>query len=338
MKIQSRAITPFLEKPDPAIAAVLIYGPDSGLVSHRCKTLGTSYVGDLSDPFSVVELQASVLKDDPARLDDETRAISLGGSVRLVQLRGAGDNTTKILKSYLENPAAQSMIIVDGDDLGPRSSLRKLFEEGDRTAALACYALEGRELAKSCEAILGELGCTIDQDGLQTLVSALGTNHSVIRQELEKLALYVGDKTHIGADDILTCLADIADTSLDQLAFSVGDGNFPQADTYYRKAMAEGISEIAILRTLQKHFQRLDWVVSQTHQGGNASSLASSLRPPVFFKYKDRFNKQIQRWSEHKIHVALEILSDAEVACKSTGTPTHLVCSRAIISISRSIR
>jgi DNA polymerase-3 subunit delta len=338
MKIQSRDIPSFLEKPSSNIAAVLLYGPDSGLVFERAKTLGKNYIGDLNDPFSVVEITASLLKDDPAKLDDEARAISFGGTNRLIQLRNASDATAKILESYLVEPSPSSLIIVDCDELSPRSALRKLFEEHKHTGAIACYALEGRDLAKTCENILKELGVSIDQDGLQTLISALGTDHAVIRQELNKLALYVSDTNHVRAQDVLDCLADIAETSLDQLAFSVGDGNFQKADIFYRKAMAEGTSEVAILRVLQKHFQKLDWVTAQANGGKPHASIVASLRPPIFFKNKDRFIRQTTRWQTKAIHNALQILTDAEAACKSTGTPTELVCSRAIIAISNSVR
>ncbi len=344
MKIQPRAIQAFLHKPDPNIAAVLIYGPDSGLVSQRCKTLGMAIVDDLSDPFSVLDISSASLIEDPARLNDEARAISFGGSNRLIQLRGATEALSKILTGYLDNPApsissnAGTMIIVDCLELTPRSSLRKLFEGHERAAAIASYPLEGQELANTCKTILNEHGVSIDQAALQSLCQALGNNHGVMRSELEKLVLYVGDKKSVEPQDITDCLADIAETSLDQLAFSVGDGNTPLADTYYRKAMAEGTSEIAILRTLQKHFQRLDWITGQIGQGKNTGSIIAGLRPPVFFKHRDRLENQTRRWSAEKIHHALNILTHAEIACKSTGTPTQLVCGRAIIAIGRSVK
>lgn len=341
MKIQARAIQSFLQKPDTGIAAVLIYGPDSGLVSQRCKTLGLSVVGDLSDPFCVLELSISSLMEDPSRLNDEARAISFGGSNRLVQLRGATEAAAKIISAYLEDPApcistgAGTLVIVDAAELGPRSSLRKLFETHTNAAAIASYPLEGRELGNACKTILNECDKSIDQNTLESLCQALGNNHGVIRNELEKLILFVGDKKTIEPQDIQDCLADITEASLDQLAYSVGDRNTALADTYYRKAIAEGVSEIAILRSLQKHFQRLDLITGQLGHGRNAGSLIAGLKPPVFFKYRDRLESQIRRWSPRKIHHALDILTHAEIACKSTGTPTELVCSRAILAIGR---
>jgi len=46
VKLQPKAIDGFLRKPDPKIRAVLLYGPDSGLVRDRAQTLGRTVVPD----------------------------------------------------------------------------------------------------------------------------------------------------------------------------------------------------------------------------------------------------------------------------------------------------
>ena len=90
MKLTGSAIDRYMRNPDTSVAVTLVYGPDRGLVSERCSSLGRAVVDDLSDPFSVVELSLSSLREDGARLDDEARAMSFGGGMRLVRVRGAG--------------------------------------------------------------------------------------------------------------------------------------------------------------------------------------------------------------------------------------------------------
>ncbi len=335
MKLSGNAVDHFLGSPDPAIAAVLIYGPDRGLVMERCKRLGSSVVDDLSDPFSVVEITAASLKEDSARLGDEARAMSFGGGNRLVRLRSGTDASSALLGDYLDNPAEGSVIIVDADELGPRSSLRKLFEAHDRATAIACYAAEGRELSRSVSEILGEHGVTADRSALELLTNSLGADRAMVRQELLKLALYIGDGGQATADDVAACLVDSGAVSLDQLAFAVGDGKSADADTCLQKTLAEGVNEVAILRALQRHFQRLDLVVSQAGNGKSVSGAMAGLRPPVFFKFKDRFERQARTWSQKGIQHALGVLTDAEVACKSSGTPVSVVCGRAVLAVSR---
>ncbi len=337
MKIDNRSIDRFLDSPDPAVSAVLLYGPDQGLVLERANHLGRNVVSDLSDPFATVELSAAALKDDPARLSDEARAMSFGGGNRLVRIRGAGDSLSSTLGDYLSDPAPQSLLIIDGNELSARSSLRKLFEGHDRAAAIACYPAEGRDLAKSAEAILREYGVSADNNVLAALSVSLGSDRGMVRKELEKLALYVGEGGQVTLEDITSCLTDSTSVSLDRLVYSVGDGKMAAADSFYHKALEEGVSEIAILRMLQRHFQRLEWVVSQTDMGKPRGSAISGLRPPVFFKFKDQFERQSGRWPARKLQHALAMLSEAEIACKSTGIPAQLVCGRTVLAIARSV-
>ena len=56
MKVSAGRVDGFIAQPDPAVRAVLIYGPDSGLIRERSLTLSRSIVEDLNDPFRVAEL------------------------------------------------------------------------------------------------------------------------------------------------------------------------------------------------------------------------------------------------------------------------------------------
>ena len=105
MKISAGRVDGFIAKPDPAITAILIYGPDSGLVRERSLTLANSVVDDLSDPFLAAELTGGMIGETPARLADEMLALSLGGGERLVVVRDATESITTPLKLALEATA-----------------------------------------------------------------------------------------------------------------------------------------------------------------------------------------------------------------------------------------
>ena len=68
MKISARQADGFVKQPDPKVRAVLVFGPDSGLVRERAETLAHGVVDDLSDPFRVAELDSSAVAKDPALL------------------------------------------------------------------------------------------------------------------------------------------------------------------------------------------------------------------------------------------------------------------------------
>jgi len=335
MKISASAADRFVAQPDAGVAAVLLYGPDHGLVKERAEILGRTVVDDLSAPFNVVELEASALKDDPARLSDEANTLSFGGGRRFVRLRGAGDTLTKLIEAYVHEPSPNALLVVEADKLGSRSSLKQLFEAHTSTAAVACYPAEGGDLLRTSEKMLGEYGVSIEKGALALLGQIMGADRAMVRREIEKLALYVGEGKRATAYDINACLVSSGAVSVDQIALCAADGKAAEADNHYQMALKEGISEVAILRAMQRHFQRLDWVISKMAAGSSVGEAIGGLKPPVFFKVKDRFERQVRRWTAGRVHHALGILTEAETACKQTGAPVELVCGRAIMALSR---
>src|SRR5262245_41845538 len=129
MKIASKAVESFLLKPDGQCRAVLIYGPDLGLIRERAMRIKRSILSENDDPFAYVELEESVVLDDPARLADELSAISLMGGKRLILVRDGGDRLTKIIEGAMGFFHENVFLIVMGDELPSRSSLRALFEK-----------------------------------------------------------------------------------------------------------------------------------------------------------------------------------------------------------------
>ena len=103
MRLPPARIAGFLQRPDPEIRSVLLYGPDEGLVRERAEAVARSVCPDLRDPFRVADLTAGVLAADPARLADEAAQLSLTGGRRVVRVRGAGDALAKLFAAFLES-------------------------------------------------------------------------------------------------------------------------------------------------------------------------------------------------------------------------------------------
>ena len=327
MKIDARSLNGFLQDPDPAIRIALFFGPDQGLVLERAKQLGKSVVEDLSDPFAVVDLAESDIKEDPVRLGDEARAMSFGGGRRLVRVRGGGEAVAKAVALCLENPGEGSLIIIEAGELIPKSGLRASCEKSRICAVVGCYADEGRDLAGTVRSALSDAGVGVDPEAVALMAAHLANDRGVVRSEIEKLVLYVGEGGHVGTADVEACMTDAAAVSVDSIAFACGDGDTASVDQLTRRALDEGISEIAILRILQQHFLRLEWVAAQ------GASAVEKLRPPVFFRLKDRFRAQAGRWPLQTIRRAQSALTEAEINCKSSGEPAALICSRALLAI-----
>ena len=342
MKITPRDADAFLRSPDPAARAVLVYGPDAGLVCERVEALVKGVAGDLSDPFRVADFSAKELIDDPARLADEAAALSLTGGRRAVRLRQGDDSLAPLFRAFLGAPAADApggapgdtLIVVEAGDLPARSALRKAFESAKTGAALACYRDDERSLGAVIRETLREFGHEATPDALAYLSAHLGGDRQLSRRELEKLALYKGGEPGpIELVDAQACVGDSAALSVDDLAYAVGGGAAAAADRALARSLQEGVQPVAALRAVSRHFQRLHLVVGLVESGLPLDDASKRLRPPLFWKVAPAFRAQAAAWSPAALARALARLLEAEADCKNSGAPEATICARALLEI-----
>ena len=336
MKIQAGRADAFVAKPPADCRALLLYGPDSGLVRERLNLATKSIAGDISDPFRVAELTPALLKDDPARLRDEAASLSLTGGQRVVRVLNAPDSLSGLIGDFLARPMGDALIIVTAGELTPKSPLRKLFEEETKAAAIACYADEGQGLDSLITQHLGKYNIRINPEALQMLANRLGSDRMMVRSELDKLSLYIGaGGGTITPTDIQDAMGDGAEATQDELALAVMSGNQAQAQTALERLLREGTNSVGILRSVARYVQRLHLASGQVQKGKSAEQAIETLRPPVFFKHKAPMTQQLRGWAPQRLAQAMEMLVQAELDCKTTGMPAEAVCGRTLMQITR---
>jgi len=325
----------YVAKPPSGLVAALIFGPDQGLVRERAETLAKAIVPDLNDAFRVSELDDATLASDGARLADEAASISMLGGRRVVRVRGAGNALSKLFDSFLDDPKGDALVVVEAGDLAKGASLRKVFEDAENAAAIACYADNDRDLADVVRNALKAERLSISAEGLDDAVSRLGSDRGVTRRELEKLALYVRGKERVTIEDVRAAMGDEAEARVEEVCDAAGEGDLKRLDLALSRLWAEDMSPIAILRIAMSHFQRLALAKSQRD---GIDSAMRRLRPPVHFMRTSSFKAQTSRWSEARLGDALDLLLETETLCKTTGVPAEAVCGRALFNIAAMAR
>ena len=334
MKLGWKDIEPFVKKPNPKARAILVYGPDDGLMRERAALMGKATVADLNDPFNVAVLSGEILSDDPARLSDEAKAMSMMGGARLIRIEGASDKHTTLLKEYLADPSAENLVIVEAGELTPRSSLRLLFEKSDNAAAIPCYVDDERGVSTLIRTTLNDNGFSIQADASQWLAQNIAGDRARVRGEIDKMMLYMGDTKKITLEDVRAACGEAGDQSIDDLLYAIGGGKTESALRAYNKLVEEGVAIVTILRALQGHFRRLHYTKSLMQSGLDIDDAMKKLQPAIFFKYADSFKGQIRKWPENKLLSFLQRLSQVEAQTKQTGTPVETLGSQVILSLS----
>ena len=201
MKIAPARVAAFLQRPDPDIRAVLLYGPDAGLVRERADHLARTVCADLADPFRVADLNGAALVADPARLADKSAATQ-------PDRRSAGCAGTRckrwlgtIFAGYLAEMPGEALVVAEAAELSSGSALRRAFDGSPHGAAIGCYPDAPRDRAAVIRESLAAHHVSASRDATQYLVDHLGEDRLVTRSELDKLALYVGDGGRVELED-----------------------------------------------------------------------------------------------------------------------------------------
>lgn len=338
MKPTTTQITQFLNRPDPAVRVVLIYGPDAGLVRERATLLAKKTVPDLQDPFRVANVAPAGLTEDPARLADEMAAQALGGGRRLIRIQHAPDGIAKALDNVLKDlPPSDSLLLVEAGDLDKRSKLRSLCEASATAIAIPCYVENTGDRIRTINEILAAEKLTVPREVAQLLADILPPDRSALRSELDKLALYARGQKAVSLADVQAVVQDAGAAELDDLVNAVALGDAKQAAQLLQRLFAEQAPVVMILRAAQRHFLRLQQARGFMTEGVNAAEAIKKLQPPVFWKYQDMMVKQVQRWSPAALHAVLGQLMQAEAAAKQTGAPDEALCGTELLEIARLI-
>jgi DNA polymerase-3 subunit delta len=343
--LKGKAIADFVARGAKSAAAVLLYGPDEGLVRERADALARKVVADFKDPFNYIELSDADLKGDPARLADEAAALSFAGGARVVRLKTTGDAKASAAAANLVagldagHLKLNALILIEAGDLTKASAIRKAFEGSRLAVALPCYSdapADVRALAR--DAAKAE-DLSFEDGALELLVSLLGEDRGVSRSEIDKLILMKGLKSQrsghgaISLEDVRESMADGVGDSLDEAAGAAADGAASKLARALWKSAAAGASPISLLRALARAFSRLRDAQRYIGDGDSPAGAMKKLRPPVFFAEERAFAARLDRWPLARLDQALEVLLQAELAAKTTGAPQREIAERAALRL-----
>jgi DNA polymerase-3 subunit delta len=335
----------FLAGPERGVRAAVIWGKDRSGVRERADRLAKAVTDRPDDPFDVALLTETDIEKGDGRLEEELSALSLTGGRRLVRLKLTGERAgpervaAEALTAHAEgglNP--ECFLIVEAGALDRSSPLRRTAEKLGGCASIPVYEDEVGDVTRLVREALAADKVGLTPEALQVFVARLPRERGVARQEVERLALYIGP----GSGAVLT-LPDLGgflgvepEASLSDAALDAFGGKPGPAQSALRRARADGEGGPAAVRALSQHLQRLR--KAQALQGGGADPQAAAKQVGVFWKTEREFLRQLRAWSPALLDVLQPEVFEADRACKQTGSPDNLIAERLALSIAARAR
>ncbi|MGI9463961.1 MAG: DNA polymerase III subunit delta [Aestuariivirgaceae bacterium] len=333
--LKATEVARFVSRPDPAIKAILIYGPDTGAVNENARKLVQGIAGSLDDPFNVIRLSDQILGDDVDRLADEAQAISMMGGRRAVWISGAGNGFLSSISNYLGNADTDSLIVAEAGELPKSSKLRSLFEKSLNALAIPCYLDTRESLHQVVSSGLADHDLKIAPDALHRLCEILGSDRLVTRSELEKLVSYCAGQDTISLEDVNSVCGDTSQLSIDDMIDAIFVGDAAQACGHFTRLIDSGTTATRLLSVAALHIAKLQGLSADVQGGTNASATVKSARPPIFFRRQPAMIRQLSVWRLAALEGAEQTLQSAIAQTRQFPALEPEIAERALLSLAR---
>jgi DNA polymerase-3 subunit delta len=331
--IKANQAAAFLKSPPVNLAAVLFFGSDPGLVSERSGELARTLADRESPCGEILRIDDTSLDEDLGRLETELQMRPMFSGRRIVRATAGRRISAQLLKPLLGTTPLEGLLIVEAGNLKPDDGLRALFEALDTCYAVACYADSAADLDELIADILSSFGLLIEPDARNLLQSRLGADRALSRAEIEKLALYCLGRPSITLDDVEAIVGDAADLALERIPEAAASGRTEAAVRDFGRSLASGESAQTVIVVVQRYFLKLHKVRSDVDGGQRLEDALKYLRPPLFFKQRDVFARQVRGWPRQKLDQALRRIADCARSARLTPALEDVLAERLILAL-----
>jgi DNA polymerase-3 subunit delta len=234
------------------------------------------------------------------------------------------------LTPYLNDPS-QSTCLVMISNQGKYEKKSVAAAVDARGAVTRFYPLLDREIIAWIEGWARARGLSLQHDAAQHLLQIIGNDLQKIKNELEKVQIYMKQNKVITFDDVKTIAGDFREYSTFDLADALGQKNREKAFLILSRLIQEGEQPVGLLGGIAWNFRRLMRAKSMEAAGMNFGEIKRTLN--VIFHQSASFQEQMRSFSMEELRNAFDIMLGADRALKSGTLSGRLILERMILKL-----
>ncbi len=234
------------------------------------------------------------------------------------------------LTAYATNPSPTTVMALCGAKLAKNT---RLYKAVDRLGGvLERSAPKGRDLEAAVRSMFADRGRSLDARGAELLVQSAGKDLQRLSVEIDKIVIFVGDRTSITCADIEEVVVRTAEASVFEFAEALADRECARALTLLDRLLADGGSTVLGVHAIALRTMR-DLIAARSllDRGlGSASELARALGRPEW--QLRRLPRQARMFRSDELVGLLKAAALAEAEMK-TNRDARLALERWVVRV-----
>jgi len=307
---------------------------------------------DRLEPTSAKQLLAALDADGEEAQEDAEGLLAYGKSRDIDFSKRRASQGHRLSRLLDEGVPEWGFLLLTAVQVDRRTRLYKRFEE---IGAAVCLGLErdrsGRisreELVEFVSQRLRQSGKSIEAMAREMILARAGDDLRALRQELDKLILYTGERPTIRAGDVDAIFDDRGEGWVFDLTRAVSERNAVEALRQLTRLLAQGEHPLRLLATVAAEMRRLlsarqlldgelkrSWRHSMSYNQFQQSVLVQN--PALFTRspYGEYLCLQrAEQFSLADLRAHMEAIFAADLRLKSSGSRPRLVLEQLLVAM-----
>jgi DNA polymerase-3 subunit delta len=290
-----------------------------------------------------------------AQVVDDARALSLFAAERLIWVVNAeaalprgrseedgegdgGGGSATPLHDYMRDPTPGVSLVLEairydfeGDDKRKQDRVRKFY--GAIPEVIELRRFTPHEARAKAEALVRRAGVRMDGVAVDLLVESLGADVARIAVEIEKLALYAGERA-VGVEEIAALVPDARATTIFILVNALGRRDRARSLEILDTLTKEGAYLPLVLSFLATQF-RLALVAREAglKNSGQIQGHFSRMGIPMWGSRSEQISQTVSKFSEPQMERALKLIFQADRGLRDARPDDRIVMEKFVLAL-----
>lgn len=304
----------------------LLYGDDVFLIDRTVDQLKTLLVDPRAASFNCSLYYGG--ESEPRQVITTAQTLPLAGKRRLVVVREADQfkSSWKEFATYCEHPLASTCLVFCSGVSTLKADITSLFKKNG--AAVRFYHPFSSEMPEWIRRMAGERHKKISREAAALLGECLENDLQRISNELEKIALYAGERNVIEREDVEAVIAAVRQVSVFSLTDSLAGKNRVQALSILQRLLEAGEPPLKILGMIARHYRLMARAGEMVHNGMAAPEAGKQLGISTF--HLKGFARQVETFAPKQTQNYFSILFQSERKLKSSRISEKIILEDAV--------
>ena len=313
----------------------VVTGDEDFLKRRVLAALQSVVVGEADPSFALSSYPGD--KADFAAIRSELDTLPFLCESRLVVIEQADTFVTKYrgtLEKYTEKPATNGVLVLDVKSWAGTTKLAKLVPDA---ATIVCKGPAAYKLTGWCvDWAKSQYGKKLPANAAELLVELVGAQMGLLDSELEKLAIYAGERPSIEKADVDALVGRSREANVFKIMDAVGDGNPEAALTILSELLEEGDAALQILGALGFQLRKLGMTARLHKLGAALEDAMDQCGIAKWPQARDSTRKQMKHLGWNRLDRLFDWLIEADMGMKGgSPLPNTLVLERLIVRLAR---